>query len=103
MDAWVQNETEKSAFGDARLGDRLAKLLGDFSQRVGQSIPFACQDWAATKAAYRFLDNPEVDEVAILAGHFQATRERSDEFDGPLLVLHDTTEFSYKRSDSDAV
>jgi hypothetical protein len=103
MDAWVQSETEKSAFGDARLGERLAKLLGDFSQRIGQSIPLACQDWAATKAAYRFLDNPEVDEAAILAGHFQATRERSDAFDGPLLVLHDTTEFSYKRSDGDAV
>jgi hypothetical protein len=36
----------------------------------------ACQDWAGTKAAYRFLDNPRVDESIILAGHFQATRLR---------------------------
>ena len=36
----------------------------------------ACQDWAATKAAYRFFSNPRVDEGIILAGHFAATRAR---------------------------
>jgi len=33
----------------------------------------ACQDWANTKAAYRFLSNERVDEYQILAGHFQVT------------------------------
>lgn len=103
MDAWIRDEMEGNAFGDSRLGERLAKLLGNLSQHVGHSIPLACQDWAATKAAYRFFDNPRVDEAAILAGHFRATRERSEKVDGTLLVLHDTTEFSYKRSDTDAI
>ncbi len=40
------------------------------------SIPFACQDWANTKAAYRFLDNENVSESEILEGHFQSTAER---------------------------
>ena len=39
----------------------------------------------------------------ILAGHFHATRDRGAATDGPILVLHDTTEFSFKREDIDAV
>ncbi|WP_260687612.1 IS4/Tn5 family transposase DNA-binding protein [Rhizobium laguerreae] len=27
---------------------------------MGGSIPFACQDWVNTKAAYRFFSNPNV-------------------------------------------
>ncbi len=27
---------------------------------MGQSIPFACQDWANAKGAYRFLSNDRV-------------------------------------------
>jgi hypothetical protein len=55
-----------------------------------------CQDWANTKAAYRFFSNDRVSEADILAGHFQSTRERTIATDGPVLVLHDTTEFSYQ-------
>ena len=65
--------------------------------RVGESLPMACQDWAATKAAYGFLSNDRVSEAEILAGHFQATRDRFVAHDGPVLVLQDTTEFSFKR------
>ena len=43
---------------------------------IGQAIRFACQDWANTKAAYRFFCNDRVDEEAILSSHFQATHER---------------------------
>lgn len=39
----------------------------------------------------------------MLAGHFQSTRERTIATDGPILVLHDTTEFSYQRGNSDAI
>jgi hypothetical protein len=34
-----------------------------------------CQDWANTKAAYRFF-NERISESNILAGHFACTRER---------------------------
>jgi hypothetical protein len=63
----------------------------------------ACQDWTNTKAAYRFLDNARVSEAQILAGHFLATRDRATAATGPILVLHDTTEFSFKREDIKAV
>jgi hypothetical protein len=64
---------------------------------VGQSIPLVCQDWANTKAAYRFFSNDRVSEADILSGHFASTRERIAAMDGLLLVLHDTTEFTYQR------
>jgi hypothetical protein len=35
---------------------------------MGQSIPLVCQDWANTKAAYRFFSNDRVSEADILAG-----------------------------------
>lgn len=90
-------------FCDPRLGQRFRKLVGQLAARIGQTIPLACQDWTNTKAAYRFLSNGRVNEMAILAGHFQATRERFAATPGPILVLHDTTEFSYTRESKEAI
>lgn len=95
--AWIDDELSGCKFEDARLGKRLAQLMRRLSGKVGGTIPLACQDWANTKAAYRFLSNERVDEQTILAGHFQSTRQRVDASVGPLLILQDTTEFSYKR------
>jgi hypothetical protein len=64
---------------------------------MGGTIPLACQDWASTKAAYRFFSNPKVEEGGILAGHLEATKVRYAASDGPILVLQDTTEFTYQR------
>jgi hypothetical protein len=70
---------------------------------MGQSIPLVCQDWANTKAAYRFFSNGRVSEADILAGHFQSTRDRTLATNGLVLVLHDTTEFTYQRENSEAI
>ena len=88
---------------DARLEKRLQHLVEQMAAGLGRSIPLACQDWAATKAAYRFFSNERICEEQILAGHFEATRERLPQGEAPVLVLHDTTEFSYKREDIAAV
>lgn len=101
---WLEREIAGCQFQDVRHGRRFRRLLGHLSERVGGSIPFACQDWASTKAAYRFLSNGRVNEEKILAGHFLCTRERfTATTDTPVLVLHDTTEFSYHRDDPDAI
>ena len=102
-DDWLGCELGDCAFNDERLGKRFRSLLEQLSSSPGGSIPLACQDWANTKAAYRFFDNDRVSEAEILAGHFEATRDRVAATDGPILVLHDTTEFSFKRGDTDAV
>jgi hypothetical protein len=84
----------------------LAKVFGSClhsSGAMGQGIPLVCQDWANTKAAYRFFSNERVGEADILAGHFQSTRARMAATDGFVLVLHDTTEFSYTRESPEAI
>jgi hypothetical protein len=100
---WVDHELADCDFKDERLGKRLRALLQQLSSSPGDSIPLVCQDWANTKAAYRFLDNDRVNEAEILAGHFHATRDRASATSGPILVMHDTTEFTYKREDIEAV
>src|SRR5438270_5821771 len=75
-DSWIDQELAGCQFKDMRLGKRFRKLLEQLSDGTGESIPFACQDWANTKAAYRFLANERVKEDTILAGHFQSTRDR---------------------------
>ena len=94
---WIERETAASCFADLRLAQRFGRLLSQMSEHIGATVPMACQDWANTKAAYRFFDNERVSEAEILAGHFASTRERAAEFKGPVLVLHDTTEFSFQR------
>ena len=69
-----------------------------FDARMGEPLPFACGDWANTKAAYRFLSNDDVSEREILAGHFSSTQQRIAATDGPILILQDTTEFVFKRA-----
>ena len=103
MTSWLDGELKKSRFLDARLGKRFRILLERLSKRMGETIPMACQDWASTKAAYRFFSNQRVSEREILAGHFQATRDRFRVTEGWVLVLHDTTEFSFQREDSLAI
>ena len=100
---WSEREVDQSAFKDARLGRRFGELLKQIGDGMGESIPYACQDWANTKAAYRFLANERVDEADILSGHLAATRARYDDCDGPILLIQDTTEFSYKRADPKAI
>lgn len=66
--SWIDRELAGSKFSDERLGKRLRKLLVQLDAGMGESLPFACRDWASTKAAYRFLSNDEVSEREILAG-----------------------------------
>lgn len=103
MEVWVEREVEGCEFPDQRLKTRFGKLLGQLSEKIGAALPTACQDWAATKAAYRFFDNPRVDESIILAGHFAATKSRMAAAKGHLLILHDTTEFSFQREQPEKI
>jgi hypothetical protein len=101
--AWFDAEIAGCRFPDQRLNKRLGKLLAQIGGAMGQSIPLVCQDWANTKAAYRFFSNDRVSEADILGGHFQSTRDRAVATDNLIFVLHDTTEFTYQREASDAI
>ena len=103
IDGWLDDELAGCTLGDERLINRLRKLLAQIGSAMGQSIPLVCQDWANAKAAYRFFSNDRVSEADILAGHFEATRDRVISADGTILVLHDTTEFSYQRKKPESI
>lgn len=100
---WIDHENSACHFRDERLKKRFRLLLEQFWKNMGQSIPFACQDWANTKAAYRFFSNGHVSEQDILGEHFQATSERFANAQGPILVLQDTTTFSYQRDQPERI
>lgn len=103
MGSWIDDELAGCTFADKRLDKRFRTLVERLSEGIGESIPMACQDWAGTKAAYRFFSNDRVSEAEILSGHFQATRHRFHATQGTVLVLHDTTEFSFQREKRQAM
>jgi Transposase DNA-binding len=100
---WTDSEVDESAFKDARLGRRFGEVIRQIGDGMGESIPYACQDWANTKAAYRFFANDRVEEGEILSGHFSATRSRFAATNGPILLIQDTTEFAYQREAADQI
>ncbi|MHC2365057.1 IS4/Tn5 family transposase DNA-binding protein [Rhizobium leguminosarum] len=95
---WLGDEIISSGLPDKRLARRMHRLLDQMTSAPGHPIPAACGDWAATKAAYRFFDNPRVTEHGVLAGHFAATVRRCADSEGPILIVQDTTEFTYSRT-----
>ncbi|HYD80768.1 MAG TPA: transposase DNA-binding-containing protein [Paucimonas sp.] len=97
--ACLAQELDGYRFHDVRLARRFRELAAQLWDRLGQTIPMACQDWSNTKAAYRFFANPHVHEGAILDGHFHSTKERFAATEEPVLVLHDTTTFTFQRDD----
>jgi hypothetical protein len=96
--SWVDGETAGCDLGDERLNRRLGVMLEALGERPGKSLPTAFQDWSNTKAAYRFFSNGNVSEDKIMAGHFAASALRIQATDGPVLILQDTTEFSFRRA-----
>ncbi len=103
MGTWVEDETAACGLEDARLNRRLGLMLAAMGERPGKSLPTAPRNWANTKAAYRFFSNGRVNEDRILAGHFGASALRVQATDGPILVLQDTTEFSFTRASPEKI
>ena len=63
---WFDREIAGCSLADRRLTKRLRSLLERMGDAMGASILLACQDWANTKAAYRFFPNERVSEAEIL-------------------------------------
>ena len=83
---WFDEELAGCRLGVGRSDRRLRQLVERMEVGFGESIPLACQEWAGTKAAYRFFSNERVSEEEILRGHFDATRHRLAASDGPTVA-----------------
>jgi len=92
---WAALEFADVELHDARLNRRCQELAVALGQQPTAYINQACEDWAATKAAYRFFDNTQkVTPAGINAPHQQRTVARMSQH--PLvLAVQDTTFFNY--------
>jgi hypothetical protein len=88
--SWSRQEFSGLDFGDTRLDERLLSIADALAAQPMSSLNTACEDWAATKAAYRFFDNPKVSSAGILASHFQQTFQRMRSHER-VFAIQDTT------------
>ena len=71
--SWAKQEFETIELGDARLNQRAVLLAERLGQKPGASIPAACENWAETAAAYRFLRNHQANWEEVLSAHARAS------------------------------
>lgn len=91
---WTEEEFGGVDLGDRRLNRRLCDLAESFYNRPQANIPQSCSSRAATKAAYRFFDHPEVNLERILLPHYKATKKRVQD-EKIVLAVQDTTSLNY--------
>src|SRR3972149_8373808 len=92
--SWVTEEFSKMNLKDKRLNQRCQTIAGALEQQPSEPINQACEDWADTKAAYRFFDNPKVSPAQILAPHTKRTVKRMKS-QALVLAVQDTTFLNY--------
>jgi len=99
---WAQEEFETIDLSDARLNARAALLAQNLADKPGESIPNACQGWAETQAAYRFLSNRRTNWSTLMQSHWDATIKRMR---GHKVVLNiqDTTELDFNGRQSEGL
>lgn len=91
---WAVEELSGINLGDARLNKRSVTLLERWADKPSASIPHACNGWAETQAAYRFLAQDGIGWEDILAPHFSCTAQRMRQH--PIvLCVQDTTELDF--------
>ena len=91
---WHIDEFAEVELKDVRLNRRCAELAGQLDMNSEGSINQACEDWADTKAAYRFFDNKKVTPKGIQGAHRSRTVERMREHKR-VLAIQDTSFLNY--------
>ena len=91
----IDAEFESADLGDPRRKRRL-KLIGSaIMTQPDVGFPQMVDGDSELEAFYRFFSNDHVDPDQVLASHVRATVARMRRASQPVLVLHDTTVFSF--------
>jgi hypothetical protein len=93
---WAEQEFSEIELGDVRRKKRLIELAGQRARKPNGSISESCGSKAATKAAYRLLDNEDVEADRILESHTSSAIQRA-RGKTVLLAIQDTTLLDYTR------
>jgi hypothetical protein len=102
-ETWVDQELAGCEFKNERLCRRFGKLLEQVGSTMGQSIPFVCQDWAMPRRHIAFCPMSESMRRRSFLAIFRRPAIEQLQRIGLVLVLHDTTEFSYQRVDQEPI
>lgn len=86
-------------FSEARLGNRqrtkrLERIAERLEAQPSRSLPQALGTVSEREATYRFLNNENISFEAILAAHFESTKERALAHD-EVLCVHDVTQLEF--------
>jgi hypothetical protein len=87
-------EFDGASLGDARLDQRLRRIVALAAVDPAESFPDQMATVADREALYRFLANPKVTMAAVLSGHVQQTHERLRKY-AAVRIVHDTTTFRF--------
>ena len=83
------------ALGDARLEQRLQRIVSLAAAGPGESFPEQMTSVADREALYRFLANSKVTGPALLTGHVRQAHARMTG-QTVVRVVHDTTAFRFQ-------
>ena len=92
----------RSHFGAAQLGDkrrteRLVAVAEALVRHPGGTLPEKFREPSELEALYHLMNCDEVTHARVLAPHRERTLTRCTAHDGPVLVLHDTTELDFTK------
>jgi hypothetical protein len=86
--------TGRDRFGRCTAQQGSVTLLDRLADKPTASIPHACDGWAETQAAYRFLAQEDIGWEDILSPHFGCTQQRM-QGRPVVLCIQDTTELDF--------
>ena len=87
-------------FGHADLGDkrrnrRMIALADQIARHPAGTLPHKLQDPADLTALYRLCKRPEVTHEALMSSATNYVLRQTDDCEGDVLILHDSTELDY--------
>lgn len=92
--SWVEEEFKTVDLGDARLNNRIIRIIETLGLAPGRTIPQSFKSWGEIKACYNFTNNDLVSAEKLIAPHIEKTLERIREY--PVVLLpSDTTDINY--------
>jgi len=93
---WAEYTFGSVHLGDQRRTERAVEIASAIAHNPAASLPEQMQDEAATEAAYRFLQMPNVSYEKLIGPHVAQTRAQASE-QRQVLLIQDTTEVDYQQ------
>src|SRR5260370_16257006 len=93
---WAEYTFGRVRLGDQRRTERAVEIASAIAHHPAASLPAQMQDEAATEAAYRFLQMPDVTYEQLIGPHVAQTREEASK-QQQVLLIQDTTEVDYQQ------